>query len=557
MWGYLYGQAFGPIAQIARALGLTPPQFLTRRTIIPALANIATWQYTGYNMLILFAALKAIPPELYEAARVDGASGLQIALRDPDPADRPGHGPDLHLLDHRDAPAVHRAAASSIRDRPDGHRAELHAQPVRLQPGLPESPVRLLGGDRLQPRPDHGRAIVPGPVRRLPASVPPGRRSDGRRAPAIGRFRTTGRRASSLGDVFMLVGLVYFLVPLVWLFLASTKSNSGLFQSFGFWFDKDFNLIQNLEDLLARDNGAFVDLDAEHVIYAFVAAVGSTLISALAGYAFAVYRFRGRGVLFAHRARLGVRAGDDPGGAALLPARPERPVEHPPGDHPAGALVNPFGVFLMRIFAERAIPEELLDAARVDGAGELRIFATIALAAPRAGPRHGPALRRSSAPGTTSSCRCSSCSDADVYPVTVGLANWNALADAARAASGALRDRRHGLRRGDPAGDGRVPVPPALLAAGPEPGQRHAADGLAPLHRAEQVAIQERVPELPLGSWRSTQLQERRQPLVGRPDGLGRHREQLAPVGTRLERGQRRLDARAGPGGPRPSRAAR
>jgi len=81
MWGYLYGQAFGPIAQIARALGLDPPEFLTSGTIIPAIANISTWQFTGYNMLILFAALKAVPHELFEAARVDGASGIQIALR--------------------------------------------------------------------------------------------------------------------------------------------------------------------------------------------------------------------------------------------------------------------------------------------------------------------------------------------------------------------------------------------------------------------------------------------------------------------------------------------
>lgn len=81
MWGYFYGQAFGPIAQIARAIGVTPPEFLTADTIIPAIANISTWQFAGYNMLIMFAALKAIPTELYEAARVDGASGLQIALR--------------------------------------------------------------------------------------------------------------------------------------------------------------------------------------------------------------------------------------------------------------------------------------------------------------------------------------------------------------------------------------------------------------------------------------------------------------------------------------------
>ncbi|MGC1378686.1 MAG: sugar ABC transporter permease [Anaerolineales bacterium] len=81
IWGYFYGQSFGPIAQLAKALNLEPPLFLTASGIIPSIANIATWQYTGYNMLIIFAALKGVPEELYEAARVDGASDLQIALR--------------------------------------------------------------------------------------------------------------------------------------------------------------------------------------------------------------------------------------------------------------------------------------------------------------------------------------------------------------------------------------------------------------------------------------------------------------------------------------------
>jgi multiple sugar transport system permease protein len=79
MWGYFYGQAFGPIAQVFTALHQTPPVFLTANGILPSIAQISIWQYTGYNMLILYAALKAIPTELYEAAIVDGASGLKIA----------------------------------------------------------------------------------------------------------------------------------------------------------------------------------------------------------------------------------------------------------------------------------------------------------------------------------------------------------------------------------------------------------------------------------------------------------------------------------------------
>ena len=79
MWGYFYGQAFGPIAQIAKFLHMDAPIFLTAAGILPSIANISIWQYTGYNMLIIYAAMKGIPPELYEAARVDGASEWQIA----------------------------------------------------------------------------------------------------------------------------------------------------------------------------------------------------------------------------------------------------------------------------------------------------------------------------------------------------------------------------------------------------------------------------------------------------------------------------------------------
>ncbi len=79
IWGYFYGQSFGPIAQLANALHLQPPIFLTAQGIIPSIANISIWQYTGYNMLIIYAAMKAIPTELYEAAKVDGANEWQIA----------------------------------------------------------------------------------------------------------------------------------------------------------------------------------------------------------------------------------------------------------------------------------------------------------------------------------------------------------------------------------------------------------------------------------------------------------------------------------------------
>ena len=80
MWGYLYGKDFGPFADLANALGKPPPNFLGDKAMLFSLANVSTWTYTGYNMIILYAALRAIPSELYEAAAVDGAGPFRTAL---------------------------------------------------------------------------------------------------------------------------------------------------------------------------------------------------------------------------------------------------------------------------------------------------------------------------------------------------------------------------------------------------------------------------------------------------------------------------------------------
>jgi multiple sugar transport system permease protein len=80
VWGYIYGPAFGPFSQLAKGWGLPPPDFLSDRTMLFSLANIVTWEFTGYNMVIYYAALKAIPSDLREAALVDGANAWQYAL---------------------------------------------------------------------------------------------------------------------------------------------------------------------------------------------------------------------------------------------------------------------------------------------------------------------------------------------------------------------------------------------------------------------------------------------------------------------------------------------
>lgn len=81
LWGYLYGPSFGPFGQLAEFFHLPKPQFLIDSTILGSIANIAVWEFMGYNLIIYFAALQAIPQDLEEASAVDGATGLQYALR--------------------------------------------------------------------------------------------------------------------------------------------------------------------------------------------------------------------------------------------------------------------------------------------------------------------------------------------------------------------------------------------------------------------------------------------------------------------------------------------
>ena len=79
LWGYLYDPGLSPIVKGFSTLGLGTPDFLGSGTVLWSIANIATWAWTGYNMLIIFAALQAIPTEIYESARLDGATGWRIA----------------------------------------------------------------------------------------------------------------------------------------------------------------------------------------------------------------------------------------------------------------------------------------------------------------------------------------------------------------------------------------------------------------------------------------------------------------------------------------------
>ncbi|TRO59454.1 carbohydrate ABC transporter permease [Streptomyces phaeochromogenes] len=224
----------------------------------------------------------------------------------------------------------------------------------------------------------------------------------------------------------MLAALAYFLLPLFWLVVASTKSTQDLFNSFGLWFSHAPQLSANIKETLTQDDGVFLHWLLNTVMYAGVSAFGAALLAAAAGYGFAKFRFRGDRAAF----NLVLGAVMVPATALAIPtyllfAKAE--LVNTPWAVILPSLVNPFGLYLMRVYAQDAIPDSILEAARIDGAGEARIFFTIAL--------------RLLAPGLVTVLLFTlvatwnnyflpliMLNDPSLYPITVGLSSWAAQA---------------------------------------------------------------------------------------------------------------------------------
>jgi multiple sugar transport system permease protein len=230
------------------------------------------------------------------------------------------------------------------------------------------------------------------------------------------RFVTTG---------LLLVFLIYSLLPLFYLVVSATKDGSALFSSFGLWFSS-FDLFANLSGVFTYDGGVFINWLWNTAYYSVISAVGASFVATIAGYSFAKFRFRGRTLLFA------VILGSImvPPTALVIPTYlllSKVELVNTPLAVILPSLISPFGVYLMRVYAEQSVPDDLLDAARVDGAGELRIFWSVAL--------------RVLAPGFVTVLLLSFVAtwnnyflplvvlnDPNLYPLTVGLTSWNDIA---------------------------------------------------------------------------------------------------------------------------------
>ncbi len=192
-------------------------------------------------------------------------------------------------------------------------------------------------------------------------------------------FGQGGIPVSGFGAMaFLFLCVIYFLLPFFWLVVASTKNAGDLFGTFGLWFAPNFNLSSNLQQLFTYSDGIYVQWLLNTLLYAGVGAVIGTILAGMSGYALAKYVFRGRDLIFSMIL-----------GAILVPSTalvlPQYLLLSKVGltntywSVLLPSLVSPFGVYLARIYASASVPDELLEAARIDGAGEFHTFAAIAI----------------------------------------------------------------------------------------------------------------------------------------------------------------------------------
>ena len=187
-----------------------------------------------------------------------------------------------------------------------------------------------------------------------------------------------GQRIPVLPTVVLLLGAVYCVLPVVWVVMASTKSRAELFTTFSFAPSFTGGFVDNISELTAYQDGQFWLWCVNSAIYAGGGALLSVAVSASAGFALAKYRFAGRQLLFAILLA-GVLVPQIAYAVPqyLLLARLDLAGSYWSVLLPG--VISPFSIYLCRIYAAAAVPDEALEAARIDGAGEWRAFSAIAV----------------------------------------------------------------------------------------------------------------------------------------------------------------------------------
>ncbi|MEK0097333.1 carbohydrate ABC transporter permease [Streptomyces sp. NPDC056002] len=239
---------------------------------------------------------------------------------------------------------------------------------------------------------------------------------------ALLRPRLLGRTTV---NVVVAISVLYTMLPALWLVLAAGKSRDALFSSNILSF-KDFSFVQNVKDLFAMDGGLYSRWYGNSLLYAVLGAALGAMISVACGYAFDKYHFRHKEKLFG----LVLAAVMVPQTVLALPLyliASATGVVNTFWSVFIPVLFNPFGVYLGRIFAQGYVPDEVLEAARVDGAGELTTYVRVSLR------MLGPGLItvflfQLTAIWNNFFLPMVMLSNQRLYPVSLGLFQWNSQA---------------------------------------------------------------------------------------------------------------------------------
>ncbi|KOU60337.1 sugar ABC transporter permease [Streptomyces sp. MMG1533] len=184
------------------------------------------------------------------------------------------------------------------------------------------------------------------------------------------------RRTAWVPTIVLLLGTLYCLIPIAWVIIAATKDRSELFSTFSF--APGTGLFGNLSDLTDYRDGIYWQWMANSAFYAGFGALLSAAVSAAGGYALGRYTFRGREAIF-KMILAGVLV------PSIVLAVPQYLLLSKMGLADSywsmllPSILSPYGVYLVRIYAAASVPTELMEAARMDGASEWRIFSRIAV----------------------------------------------------------------------------------------------------------------------------------------------------------------------------------
>ncbi|HUB69146.1 MAG TPA: carbohydrate ABC transporter permease [Acidimicrobiales bacterium] len=185
------------------------------------------------------------------------------------------------------------------------------------------------------------------------------------------------RRSSAMATIACGVFAIFTLIPIWWALVSASKTVPALNSTFGFWFARPFDLIPNLDRVLNANGGIYLVWLRNTAIYAGLGAMGATGLSAAAGYGFARFEFRGKNVLFVFV----MVAFLIPVTVFVVPLYLVYAKVHLDSTMPGifiPFMVSPFSVYVMRVYVGGSVPGQLIDAARVDGAGEGAIFLRVA-----------------------------------------------------------------------------------------------------------------------------------------------------------------------------------